>query len=842
MHLANWINTAKSLAFPLVVLLFLGLLGVNLISQAPDIKRLDYVQIKPSQQAQDLGWQELGQHKGINSAEKQHLRLRHLNDQNWSLENIASAKRVDLKTSKVDTRYLRRLALQQGDMLIFNTFSIQVKQVDNGQLVLYNTINKQTAHWTGSELKVNDQSGYAACERQGLRRFMGSISDQLHWITRNSFPQQSLRLFSLGGQVHCTTRWKQKELAPDAMRFYWQNGHFWIGPGTESTRVFLQRNGKKQDIKTLTLNLDSDEGRIQRVILGRTHYQFPQKNKNQVNTQLLTLKPTVNQQVFQIYQPDETETEEQKELMLKKLDEEKQQLKAMALRGITPIYKQHSWIAQSVTANPFTLRSLILLGALVLIGLVYIGIVYHWTRKLHGQAKFSGLLIATLVTLLLSWAALAWRGELNIALPLLWLSAVWTSIVLSLTHRLHGLSHTLWLLALLLSGIGTLTLTQLAAGADNTRWLRYASSHVFMLSQLANLLALMALIPKSALNSLWLLVVHNNSTAIRTIKGVVILIVVGFLVAQFAVGTEQGIAGIQPVEVAKLLIIIIAAHALWHLKMLRTIHSLYYRENPKARIFMFLWILLAFILISLLISVGVHDYSPTLIVLALMAAFLWKAIPHPVKKNPTFTWTFRGVGILLPLIIMIGFGLYFYQNPPDYDSAIPQSERLRIWANPTLLPEAASQLLNSLARIGQGGWTGHNWFGNNGNSMQIPAVQDDFVAAFLLNRFGGISGLFLLIIQFLWITTLFKLSKQLTQPQANQDHYAAHNILGNIIFGLTWVHLLHWVISWGNVLGLLPIMGQPMTWLSAGNSHLLSIGAMTLVLAMLGGSLLKNNP
>jgi cell division protein FtsW (lipid II flippase) len=102
--------------------------------------------------------------------------------------------------------------------------------------------------------------------------------------------------------------------------------------------------------------------------------------------------------------------------------------------------------------------------------------------------------------------------------------------------------------------------------------------------------------------------------------------------------------------------------------------------------------------------------------------------------------------------------------------------------------------------------------------------------------------MFLLVIQFLWITTLFKLANHLSRPQANQDHYAAHNILGNIIFGLTWVHLLHWVISWGNVLGLLPIMGQPMTWLSAGNSHLLAIGAVTLVLAMLGGSLLKNKP
>jgi cell division protein FtsW (lipid II flippase) len=81
---------------------------------------------------------------------------------------------------------------------------------------------------------------------------------------------------------------------------------------------------------------------------------------------------------------------------------------------------------------------------------------------------------------------------------------------------------------------------------------------------------------------------------------------------------------------------------------------------------------------------------------------------------------------------------------------------------------------------------------------------------------------------------MFEISSRLAQRQRNQELYAAHNILGNILFGLAWVHLLHWIISWGNVLGLLPIMGQPMTWLSAGNSHLMAIGMITLILAMVG--------
>ena len=827
MQLSKLINRSKPLFLTLSLLLIFGVLGFSLISNAPKVKRLDYVQVKPSIQGVTLGWQSLGQHRGANSAEKEHLHISHLNQQ-WLLKNVSNAKRVDIRTSTVDTRYLRRSTLQAGDVLQFNTFKLEVKQADHQQLVLVDSRKKQTAIWNGSELLINNKSGFNACERQGLRRFLGGLSDWLHWKIREFNPQQTLRLFTLGGQVHCTTRWEQTDLPPDAIRFYWQNGEYWIGPGSEPTRVFIHHKGKKQDLNYLTLPTESKEGFVKRLILGRTHYLLG------TNQKILTLKPIANQQVFQVNDPNETRTDEEREVFLKKEDEEKQRLKTMAAEGIIPVYQQDDWIGNSVTAAPFGLRSLLLFAILFIIFVAYVVIVHSEKRATQGRSRIGSLLLMSGISFALVWAAFAWRGDLGTSLGILWGGAVWTTVLLAMQGRLQGISSQLWFIALLIAGIGTLTLTQLAAGSDNTRWLRYASGNVFIVSLSISIIALLALLPLPALNGAWLLLTRHQSKLIVWLKGIVIGSVVFLLLMQFAIGTEQGIWSIQPVEVAKLLIIIIAAHALWHLKMLRSINSRYYRENPLARIILFLWVLFAFIVISLLIAVGVHDYSPTLIVMALMAAFLWRAIPHPVRKLPVLTWTIRGISILLPLSIVIGFAIWFYQHPPDYDSSIPQAERLRIWANPDLYPEAASQLLNSLARIGQGGWFGTGWFGNNGSTMQIPAVQDDFIAAFLLNHFGGLFGLLLLSMQLLWISTLFSISAKLAQRQRNQELYAAHNILGNILFGLTWVHLLHWIISWGNVLGLMPIMGQPMTWLSAGNSHLVAIGMITLILAILG--------
>ncbi len=827
MRLSELINTLKPLFFILILLLIFGFLGLTLIKNAPEVKRLDYVQVKPSSQGVTLGWQELGQHRGANSAEKEHLHINYTNQQ-WLLKNVSNSKRVDIKTTLVDTRYLRRSTLQAGDVLQFNTFKIEVKQADDQQLVLYDSKRKQTAIWNGSELLVNNKSGYPSCERQGLRRILGGFSDWFHWKIRTFSPQNTLRLFTLGGQVHCSTRWDQEDLQPDSLRFYWQNGNYWIGPGFESTRVFIQRGGKKQDLKYLTLPTNGKEGRVQRLILGRTHYSLGATDK------ILTLKPFANQQVFQVYSADDAKTEEERSALLKIADEEKQRLKEMAAQGIIPVYQQDSWIGNSVTAAPFGLRSLLLAVILGALAIIYLFVVQRWRNALPERSNIGSLILFGGVNFALIWAAFAWRGDLGTALGILWVSALWSTLLLALQNRLKGISSWLWFVALFIAGIGTITLTQLAAGADNTRWLKYAAGNVFIVSLLTSTIALLALVPLQALNGIWLLLIRRQSKLMLWIKAIAIGIVVFLLLMQFAIGTEQGIWSIQPVEIAKLLIIIIAAHALWHLKMLRSINSRYYRENPVARIILFLWVLFAFIVVSLLIAVGVHDYSPTLIVMALMAAFLWRAIPHPVRKAPAFTWTIRGITILLPLAIMVGFSVWFYQHPPDYDSSIPQAERLRIWANPELYPEAASQLLNSLVRVGQGGWFGTGWFGNNGSSMLIPAVQDDFIAAFLLNHFGAIIGLLLLSMQLLWLGIMFEISTRLTQRQRNQELYAAHNILGNILFGLAWVHLLHWIISWGNVLGLLPIMGQPMTWLSAGNSHLVAIGVMTLVLAMVG--------
>jgi cell division protein FtsW (lipid II flippase) len=119
-------------------------------------------------------------------------------------------------------------------------------------------------------------------------------------------------------------------------------------------------------------------------------------------------------------------------------------------------------------------------------------------------------------------------------------------------------------------------------------------------------------------------------------------------------------------------------------------------------------------------------------------------------------------------------------------------------------------------------------------AMAIPAVQDDFMAAFTINRFGHGAGRALLMLHAATLFVLLAIGLRLARSgtgtlldRTTRDTLSAMTIGGAIILAL------HWSISWGNVFGHLPVMGQPMTWLSAGRSHMLFMAVPIFCLALI---------
>jgi cell division protein FtsW (lipid II flippase) len=119
--------------------------------------------------------------------------------------------------------------------------------------------------------------------------------------------------------------------------------------------------------------------------------------------------------------------------------------------------------------------------------------------------------------------------------------------------------------------------------------------------------------------------------------------------------------------------------------------------------------------------------------------------------------------------------------------------------------------------------------------IQIPVVESDFAAAYLIGRFGIGSALLLYLSQALLLAVAFYGFMRVNFTRSgNRIDAGPRRFLGVVVAGAALLLLLQWMLSWANVLGLLPVMGQPMTWLSYAISHHIFIALPCLIVIIVG--------
>lgn len=102
----------------------------------------------------------------------------------------------------------------------------------------------------------------------------------------------------------------------------------------------------------------------------------------------------------------------------------------------------------------------------------------------------------------------------------------------------------------------------------------------------------------------------------------------------------------------------------------------------------------------------------------------------------------------------------------------------------------------------------------------VPVVQSDFAATYIVTRHGNAAAILLITLQACFIFLVISLYLKL-QAKRSRDpvETGADQALACIALGAGMLFLMQWILAWSNAFGLLPVMGQPMTWLSAGTSH-----------------------
>ena len=190
-----------------------------------------------------------------------------------------------------------------------------------------------------------------------------------------------------------------------------------------------------------------------------------------------------------------------------------------------------------------------------------------------------------------------------------------------------------------------------------------------------------------------------------------------------------------------------------------------------------------------------------LLVLAVVAliAFIGERMFH---KN-YFHWIFFSTAILLLGIFASFLAQLFLQ---DY-----QIMRLIIFLNPEHDPQGAGwNIIQSITAVGSGGFTGKGFLqGTQSHYQYLPQQSTDFIFSIIAEEWGFI-GVFVV---FAIIATL--LIKCFLISIKSGDRFAV--FVGTGIVGIFFFHFL---INIGMAIGIMPITGIPLYFLSYGGSSL----------------------
>jgi cell division protein FtsW (lipid II flippase) len=784
-------------------LLAWGVLAWQAMKGAPPGKLGGPITVQAREAPIVLGHKELGQRPGPRSAAERHLAVGRQGGQ-WTFGNRAQGRRVLLTTTRFDARFLERFALAAGDRISFPGIDIEVASVTADMLVLRQRGTGREATWDG-RLAPKGEPVTEVCLNVLRRAFAAG-----KWMSRAWLGPEGpeLRLFSIGGGVNCADRWLVKDLAPQAVVVVWQGGRFWLSPGALRDEMLLFRAGQTrgQGFADIVVPLEGEFGRVTGVVLGITRYRV------EATPERLTLTPVANRDYFYVDEPDPTNR-----LLL-------------------------NWIGAGATLAEFLAlrpRALVL-GAAAGAGAA--GLVFLlWTARAIARRRAAlGPLIHGMVAAGVSVFGLWITGMLAestgnpdqtllfMAVPLAWF---WASFNLVWTGRLQGFAGWLWFLATVLAGIGAIALFQFGAGAENTRWLGFFAKHAAVLAAFGWGIGLLSAVPERAWRRFWLWLF--SAEWVFAVLGVLLI---GALTLQFFIGGEEGVAGFQPVELVKTVLVVLLGFVGLHIAEARDREVRAYRRSPLKFLWPYLRTVGLFFLLVAAMVMGVRDFSPLIIMAIVMLAWLWRvgAWQGDFTGAKAIWWSIRPL-ILLGIAGIVAGAYFVYQDPTLLPESFPKKERIVVWAEPRQHPHTGSQVLGSMDLVGEAGWRGARaWWGANGRVMTLPAVQNDFITAFYINRFGGLAGLVLLVVEMLFVTLLFMLARGVEDSFGRGDFREQNPalVMSYTLYLLAWMQATHWLISWGNTLGVLPVMGQPMTWLTAGTSHLLFFGLVVLMIGL----------
>ena len=187
---------------------------------------------------------------------------------------------------------------------------------------------------------------------------------------------------------------------------------------------------------------------------------------------------------------------------------------------------------------------------------------------------------------------------------------------------------------------------------------------------------------------------------------------------------------------------------------------------------------------------------------------------------------------LVTVFLVFLMGMQLVPALKDY-----QLQRLKVYFDPYTAPlDSGYNIIQAQIAIGSGGWLGQGYLeGSQSQLGFIPELWTDFIFSVSVEEFGLFFGFGLLITLGIYVYCFFSISSL----SADWESYYISAGMGLIV-------LIHTVINTGVCVGLIPVVGLPLPFLSYGGSFLVTnwvlLGVLSVVSRRLSGQALLQSP
>lgn len=214
------------------------------------------------------------------------------------------------------------------------------------------------------------------------------------------------------------------------------------------------------------------------------------------------------------------------------------------------------------------------------------------------------------------------------------------------------------------------------------------------------------------------------------------------------------------------------------------------------------WVLIKPLLLCIIIFVlvTIQPDLGTAGIIALLTISIFYAVPMAKKTRNIYNKIFLG-GILVVLSVLLATGGSFLKSY--------QAERLN-FLDPCerYQEDSGYQLCNSFIAFKNGGLSGQGIGESTQKYLYLPESYTDFIFPIIVEECGLLIGIVILIMYMILLYRIIRVAKNATN---------VHNSL--ISYGVFSYIFLHILVNLSGVMGLAPLTGVPLPYLSYGGSY-----------------------